>query len=155
MNIGDIVRRNAKRYPDKAAIIFENQRFTFKELNQRANMWANALSHLGMEQGDRIAVLSEACNPCVEICCAAAKMGMVMAPINPHLPPQDICYLTNNAKALTLIVADEYKEMIHSLLPELISAKNFIVIGPPWKEMMGYEEFLSSTLLRRARGKTC
>jgi acyl-CoA synthetase (AMP-forming)/AMP-acid ligase II len=142
MNIGDIARRNAKRYPDKTALIFENQRFTFTEFNQRVNMLANALSHLGMNQGDRIAVLSEGCNQCVETCCATAKTGMVMAPINPHLSPRDICYLINNAQALTVMVANEYKEVIHSLHPELVSVKNFIVIGPPWKEMSGYEELI-------------
>ena len=145
MNVGDILRRSTKRYPDKVALVFEESRFSFKELNCRVNKLANALLQFGMCKGDRIAVLSENCNQCVETFHAAAKTGMVMAMVNPHLSSHDICYLINNAKATMVIVADEYKELIQSLRSQLPSVKDIIVIGLPWKEMKGYEEFISAS----------
>ena len=144
MNFGEISRRNAQRYPNKTALIFENSRYTFKQFNDRVNRLANALSALNMSKGDKIAILSEGCNQYVEICCAAAKIGLVAAPINPSLPTQQISYLINNADATTLAVADEYKEVAASLKPELPVVKNFIVIGSPWGEMRSYEQLISS-----------
>ncbi len=144
MNFGEISRRNAQRYPDKTALIFENSRYTFKQFNDRVNKLANALSALNTSKGDKIAILSEGCNQYVEICCAAAKIGLVAATINPRLPTQQISYLINNADATTLVVADEYKEVAASLKPELPMVKNFIVIGSPWGEMRSYEQFISS-----------
>jgi acyl-CoA synthetase (AMP-forming)/AMP-acid ligase II len=78
MNIGDILRRSAKRYPDKTVLVFGDSRFSYKELNCRVNKLANALLKLGRHKGDRIAVLSEGCNQCVETFYGAAKAGMVL-----------------------------------------------------------------------------
>ena len=143
MNVGDILRRSAKRYPNKIALVFEDSRFSFKEFNCRVNKLANALLKLGRRKGDRIAVLSENCNQCIETFYAAAKAGMAIAPINPHLSFQDIRHLISNAEATLVIVADEYKELVQSLGPQLPSVRDVIVTGSPQNEMKGYEEFIS------------
>jgi len=145
MNAGDILRRSAKRYPNKIALVFEDSRFSFKEFNCRVNKLANALLKLGMDKGDRIAILAENCNQCVEAFYAAVKIGMVMAPINPHLSSQEIHHLITNAEATVVIVADRYKEFVQSLWPQLPSVRGVIIIGSPWKEMKGYEEFISAS----------
>ena len=43
--------------PDRTALIFEGKRFSFSELNDRANRLANALAGLGIKNGDRVAIL--------------------------------------------------------------------------------------------------
>ncbi len=67
MVIGDIIRRNARRYPKKTAVISEDKRYTFKELNSRANSLANALLNMGIAKGDRIAILLDNCHQYVEL----------------------------------------------------------------------------------------
>jgi len=57
MVIGDIPRRNAKLYPDRVALKFEDRAWTFREFNERVNRAANALIQLGLTKGDRIGVL--------------------------------------------------------------------------------------------------
>ncbi|NOQ53868.1 MAG: AMP-binding protein, partial [Thermoplasmata archaeon] len=57
MTMGDILRVNAKKYPDKIAVKDETRSMTFKELNERACRLANAMRTLGLRQGDRVAVL--------------------------------------------------------------------------------------------------
>jgi len=53
----------------------------FKELNDRANSLANALSGIGVKKGDRVAVLLDTCPQYVELYCAGAKSGMIITPL--------------------------------------------------------------------------
>jgi len=57
MVLGELARRNARRHPQKSAVLFENSRYTFEEFNCRVNSLANGLLDIGVCKGDRIAVL--------------------------------------------------------------------------------------------------
>ena len=52
--VGDIIRWNARRYPNKLVIIFEEVRLTWKEANTRVNKLAHALIDRGMKKGDKV-----------------------------------------------------------------------------------------------------
>ena len=56
MNITHHLERGHFLHPDKIALIFEDQRFTYKQLNQLANRMANGLRGLGIKKGDRVAL---------------------------------------------------------------------------------------------------
>ena len=75
MILDEIPRRNARRYPDKTALVFEDLRYTFREFNDRVNGLAAALSDIGLMKGDKIAVLAGSCHQYIEIFFTAAKMG--------------------------------------------------------------------------------
>ena len=57
--LAHLPRKGALHYPDRTAVVFENTRLTYKELNDRVNRLANALSSQGLAKGDRVAVLAE------------------------------------------------------------------------------------------------
>ena len=50
MNIGNIPTRNAIQYPDKTALIFEGERWTWRQFNSRINRLSQALLHAGVVQ---------------------------------------------------------------------------------------------------------
>ena len=143
MIIGDIIRRNAKRYPKKAALIFGNSRYTFEELNSRVNSLVNGLIALGLNKGDRIAVLLDSCPQFVELYCAAGKGGLVLVPLNCRLSSQDLTYLVNNAEANTLVLGANYLSLLDSMRFDLKIVKNFIIVGGNDKGMTSYDDLLS------------
>lgn len=49
------IKRNAKVYSHKVAIIYKQNRFTYAEFAERINRLASALRHGGLEKGDRVA----------------------------------------------------------------------------------------------------
>ena len=59
--VGDIARRNAKRYPEKVGLVFEGGSYTFEEFNERVNRLAYTLLDMGIEKGDRVAILADSC----------------------------------------------------------------------------------------------
>ena len=51
------LERSAMVYPDKAAVVYKDTRYTYGELYARVNRLAGALKHAGVRQGDRVAFL--------------------------------------------------------------------------------------------------
>jgi len=66
MNTADFLGIATAICPERTAIVFERKRHTFSQLNERVNSLANALVQLGVNKGDRIAMLQVNCNQFVE-----------------------------------------------------------------------------------------
>ena len=56
--VGEIAQFNGMYYPDKRAVVDQEKEFTWREVNERINQLANALTSLGCRAGDRIAILA-------------------------------------------------------------------------------------------------
>jgi acyl-CoA synthetase (AMP-forming)/AMP-acid ligase II len=52
----ETLRRNVKRFPDRLAVVFEDNRYTYKEFNAKINRLANALIGLGVKKGEKVAL---------------------------------------------------------------------------------------------------
>ncbi|MFH1624249.1 MAG: class I adenylate-forming enzyme family protein, partial [Pseudomonadota bacterium] len=144
MVIGDIIRRNAKRFPGKKALIFEETSYTFKELNERANRLANGFLNLGHKKGDKVVIIADNCHHHVEVFCAVAKSGMASMSANPFLPVKDLVHIVRNIEANTIIFQPKYRDIVDSLKSELNNLKNFITIGDSKGSEIDYEKFVSS-----------
>jgi acyl-CoA synthetase (AMP-forming)/AMP-acid ligase II len=143
MLLGDILRLNAMKFPDKTALVFKDTRLSYLELNRRVNHLANALLGIGVKKGDRLAVLADNCSQYVELYFAAAKDGMVIVPINNSLDADGMTYIVSDSGANTLIFSQNYTGTINSLRLGLKAVKHYIVIGEaPRAE--SYENLLSS-----------
>ena len=59
--IGDLLHRTARRHPDKLAVVAGDVRATYAEFDAAVNRCAHALSARGLQQGDRLALLSHNC----------------------------------------------------------------------------------------------
>lgn len=81
MTIGNIVSRNALQFPDREALVFEETRYTWGQLNERVNRLADALLSIGLKKGDKVAMLSENVPAMVETNYALAKIGAVYFPV--------------------------------------------------------------------------
>ncbi|MDH5695993.1 MAG: long-chain-fatty-acid--CoA ligase [Dehalococcoidia bacterium] len=139
----ELLNRNAQTYSDKTAFIFENKRYTFKQVNQRVNSLTNALASIGVRKGDRVGILAYNCPQYFEVF-NVAKAGMVCVPLNYRFVGRELAYLINNSEANTLILE---KEFLNSILPirhELKGVKNFICLDAALENMMSYEQLISN-----------
>src|SRR3974377_778237 len=82
LNMGDALRAHARIYHDPPGAHAPSRLMTFREWNARSCRLANALLALGLQKGDRVAVLAYNCVEWMEIYAAAAKAGLVAVPIN-------------------------------------------------------------------------
>ncbi len=103
---------------------------TFPDWNARACRLANALLGLGLEKGDRIAVLAYNRVEWMEIYAAVAKAGLVAVPINFRLIGPEIAYIVNDCQARALIVEDALEARIEEIRAGLpVAPDRYIHIG--------------------------
>src|SRR5258708_2453167 len=72
------------------AIVCGDHRYTWNEFDQRTDALARGLASLGIQQGDRIAVMMLNCHRYLELYYACARMGAVIVPLNIRLARSEI-----------------------------------------------------------------
>lgn len=129
MNVKYLITRAVREYPDNMAIIYNNLRRTFHELNARVNQLTHSLLKLGIIKGDRVGMLLRNCCEFIEIDFALSKTGMVRVPLNARLMRSDHEYMLNDSASNTLIFGEEFTELVQALKPNLKTVKEFIRIS--------------------------
>ena len=147
LNLGQIQRVNAKKFPKTIALKDARRAFTYPEMNSRINKLANSLISLGLQKGDKLAVLLENCIEICELFFATAKSGIIIVPINFRLVGSEIEYIVNNSDAKALVVHDQFADTVAPIRSDLknIPAENYVIVGKAQKGYQPYEEFIQDS----------
>jgi len=99
----------AKRFPDSTAIIFPGSlgdayKLNYRQLNENADRMANALAGMGVQKGDRVALLMPNCTHFVISYYAALKLGAIAVAFNPLSSAREIEHQLNDCEAKVIIV---------------------------------------------------
>jgi long-chain acyl-CoA synthetase len=125
MNIARNVEQACHYFPDKPALIFEEQITTFEQLNEQINSLANGFKALGLEKGDRIALFLPNIPAFVISYYAAQKLGAIAVSINSMSKQREVKYIVNDSACKLLVTTAELREFV--LTGELPSLKNVII----------------------------
>lgn len=129
MVVGDIVRRNARRFPHQPALVFGEHRLTWGEANERVNRFCHSLLNLGLSKGERVVLFSKNSHQFVETWFALAKAGLIGITPNYRLGGKELIYIINDSGASAVILSDEYVEVLRGILPEISGVRYLIGIG--------------------------
>lgn len=129
--VGDALRATARKFPNKTAFVFKDQRCTFREFEERVNRLANGLLAQGYQPGDHIAILAYNCIEYYEILFALAKLGIVAVPINFRLKAEEINYVINQGDAKALIYESCFRDVFRPVRPGFEKVKGYFVFGGP------------------------
>jgi len=144
LNLGQVLKVNAKKFPHTVALKDSERAFTYPETNRRVNKLAHSLLSLGLNKGDKVAVLLENSIEIVEVYLATAKTGLVIVPINFRLVGPEVEYIANNSDARAFIVHDEFAPTVDAIKPNLknIVPDNYMVVGEAREGYREYEAFI-------------
>src|SRR6516165_10403854 len=104
--IGDLLKRAARRFPDRIAVTDGARKVTYTEIERDANRFANYLVARGLKPGDKISTI---CNNSVEFVKALFgihRAGLVWVPINTMLGPSDMDYILAHAEVRFALIDD-------------------------------------------------
>ena len=104
--LGDLPRRTARRMPDKIAVVDGDTRLTFAELDAVVDRAAAALADAGLAKGDRLALLCHNCWQFAVLNFAAARVGVVLVPVNFMLGGDEIAFILDHSGAKGFVVED-------------------------------------------------
>ena len=137
MNWSYVLERNAEEFPNKEALVFEDRRYTYKELEKRVNALAQRLQDLGIKKGDVVAILLLNCPEYIEITFAVNKLGAIWLPLNYRLAGAELAYILNHSETTMLISEAEFDAAISGIRKTLPGVKKFLCLGksvpPGWE----------------------
>ncbi|KAB2887225.1 MAG: AMP-binding protein, partial [Burkholderiaceae bacterium] len=82
-SLWDNLATNARRYPDKAALVFFGQSLSYRALADGAERLAARLHALGVRRGDRVVLCMQNCPQLVLAHFAILRANAVVVPVNP------------------------------------------------------------------------
>jgi fatty-acyl-CoA synthase len=142
--IGNWLVQRERLTPEKEAVVDGGRRIAYRELNQRVNRLAAALQGLGLPPGERIGILSTNRMEFIEVIMAAAKLGLILVPLNWRLTPAELGFILNDSGTETLFFDPGLEELVAGIRGTTV-LKRFIVFGEPAHEPdIAYEKWLGS-----------
>lgn len=103
-----ILDRAVRFYPDRLAIVDGEVRLSYRELGARVNRLANALTGLGLGNGDRVAILDWNSYRYAEAYYACALAGLTFMPLNSRLAAPELEYIFNDSDARALLMSSPF-----------------------------------------------
>jgi acyl-CoA synthetase (AMP-forming)/AMP-acid ligase II/ABC-type nitrate/sulfonate/bicarbonate transport system permease component len=135
MIVGDYLKNQAKERPDKVAVICNEVKLTFSELNLLANRMANWLLSKGLQKGDRAIVLLPNCTEFAVVYFALMKAGAVAVILDFRLSPQEMVPLFEETEAKVLITHSKQKTFGSRMLRERNEhLRHVILVGEEKRE---------------------
>jgi fatty-acyl-CoA synthase len=142
MNIGGFLSRRAQLSPTREALVIDDLRMTYTELNQRADRLANAAKLHGLKHGDRVAVLALNEPEYFDLFFGLAKLGVILVPINHRLAGPEVEYILSDSEAGILFFGKEFTEVVDSIR-KAIPAGTLVTFAdtvPEWA--VSYQDFI-------------
>ncbi len=135
------VDRIVEKFPDKPAIIYLGENFSYAKLKELVDRFATALYDLGVRDNDRVMLYIPNCPQFLIGYFGAQKMGAVSVPISPIYTPSEIEYLINDSGAETVFCQDTNFGYIQRVLPKTclkrVIVTNLADLLPWWKRAVG------------------
>ncbi|MCA9821798.1 MAG: long-chain-fatty-acid--CoA ligase [Dehalococcoidia bacterium] len=134
MNTIEFLQISAAVVPDREAMVEVgggNRRMTYAEMAPAVAKLANALQGVGLEQGDKIAVMSVNSVDYVVTYYAAASIGVTFVPLNYRSKDEELTHMLNSSRAKALFVSDRYLELVARIKPTLSTIEQFIAYDSP------------------------
>jgi len=114
---------------DKRCLFWRDEAYTYREVQARANRFGNALRALGVEVEDRVLLVLPDCPEFAFAWFAAAKVGAVIAMVNPALPADDLAYYFQYTRAKVAVVDESTLDRIDPLRDSFSYLRHLVVVG--------------------------
>ncbi len=128
MRLHDFLDYQAREHEEAEFAIQGDRHLTYGEALAETNRLANAFVSVGLQGGDRVAILSKNSIEYVLLYFAASKAGVVPVPLNYRLAPAEWRYILNDASVKMVLVEGGFIEAVDTIRHELQTVKHFVAL---------------------------
>ena len=144
MNTSEFLLIAGAIVPDRPALLFEGQQFTFAQLQERVNRVANGLADLGVGKGDRVATMQVNCHQSIELYFAAALLDAIYVPLNFRAKAEELAQMLEIAGPKVLCIGERYLPLIERV--DWLAPEQVITLDcPAGPGQHSYDELLESS----------
>lgn len=116
-----LFEKQVEATPNKIAVVFENKKMTYKELNERANKLANYMHEkFKIKEQDKVAIFVKKSFESIISIVATIKLGAIFVPIDIEYPEERIDYILKDSNAKLILTLQQYEEKIKTKTPKCI-----------------------------------
>ena len=124
-----LLAARADREPDREIVRFEETAVTFGGLDDTASRLANSLPALGLEQGDRAAIMLGNRAEYLGLWFGMARAGIVEVPLNTGVRGDMLVHMLNTTGSRLLVIDAQWLERIERIATELEALERIVVVG--------------------------
>jgi amino acid adenylation domain-containing protein len=125
----ELFETQVMRTPEAIAVTFENERFTYRELNARANQLANHLRRLGVAPETMVGLYIDRSMQAITGILGILKAGGVNLPISTNLPHERLAFILADAQPLVVLTIHELREKLPG------NATHVVCLDSEWDEI--------------------
>ncbi|HOP47508.1 MAG TPA: AMP-binding protein [Desulfobacteraceae bacterium] len=134
--------RACEKYPDRTAVIYLGEKFSYSRLSELIDRFADALYDLGVRDNDKVMIYIPNCPQFLIGYLGAQQIGAVPVPVSPIYTPHEIRYLINDAGAETVLCQDTnfryIKEVFSDTCLKRAIVTNYVDLIPLYKRVFGF-----------------
>lgn len=143
-SIGKILEKNAVRFRNKNAILYEDKSWTHHELNEVVNQYAHLFLHQGVKKGQVVIVFLENRPEVIFTVAALAKIGAIASLINSNQRSQVLKHSIHQHNDGYFVIGEELLPAFEEIKDEIISPRKKVIIGIPDKKSTPFpQEYIS------------
>jgi acyl-CoA synthetase (AMP-forming)/AMP-acid ligase II len=128
-SVAHLLRGQALRMGDQTLLRFEGQNLSFAQVENHTNQLANVLCTLGVQKGNKVAVMMPNGFEYPLTWLAIAKVGALMVPINIQYQAAEIEFVLNNAQADLAIAGQQQIEALKGLKSQCPSLREIVLFS--------------------------
>ncbi len=117
MHAAFILKNRARLTPEREALLEleTGQRYTYRDLHERANRCAHWLQKHGVKYGDRISILAHNSVVYLDLFFACARLGAIFTPLNWRLAVPELEYIVQNCTPRLLLVGPDFEDIARQM----------------------------------------
>ena len=142
ISLFDVIRRNAKIFAEREALVYKDARYTHRQLKERCDLIATGLVRRGVVKGDRLAVMAHNSDEYLFLFGAAAKIGAIMLLVNWRLKQDELAYILNDGKPKFVFAGQEFQTLVLEAVQDMDFVQEVYSIGgdPTAQNVISFSE---------------
>jgi fatty-acyl-CoA synthase len=134
LHVSRILSLRADEDPDRVFLHHEGATWSYEQVAEEATALAAALANLGIEEGDRVALVLPPCPEFVVSFFAVARLGAVLVPLDPRQTESELRYKLRHSEAVCAITIEtlddlDYLQLFEGILAGLPALQYVVTVG--------------------------
>ena len=136
-----LLENRARELGDKVFFSFQDQRVSYRELDETVNRIANSLIGLGVRKGDKVCLMMKNSLDFIESWFALAKIGAIMVPMNPTLRGNLLQYIMTNSDATIAFVDNDLLDRVQFIEDQIKNIGRIVTVkeNPQHREKFAFK----------------
>jgi long-chain acyl-CoA synthetase len=110
--------RACEKYPDKTAVLYLGERFSYRKMKELIDRFATGLYDLGVRDNDKVMLYIPNCPQFLIGYFGAQQIGAIPVPVSPIYTPHEMRYLIDDSESETVLCQDTNFRYIQEVLPD-------------------------------------